>query len=835
MAATSWLVRRRLFRRWTAMVPLALVVGFGGAGAMVALGAADRTAHAYDHYLERADVGDLVVNPSLNTADFDRVVRRLPGVESVTSDALLVATVDLGDLSTDEAGSGFYHVQVRGSVDGRYLAMDRPSLAEGRHPTGTREALVNVDLARDSGIDVGDVLPVSFGYTGETMDIPGPSSGEEQLTVVGIAALPGEVLPDPLYPRYHVVVSPDVARRYDCVPEVPEADATLDQVVAIVFPEGCAVSFRYYSLALDDGHQGVAAALDTVQRATVELTAELPQAALDEGAAYFLVATTPAQEAERVARSLRPTVAALGALGLAAAAVTLVVAGVAAARDLRRAETEQARWWQLGMGAGARTTVLVVPLAVAVAAGLGVAIALSWWLSPIGPVGNVRAVDPSPGRTLSGWTILGAVGLAALLALMMLWLAAASARRAGRPLRREVAAFRPRVAAIGGRPEITEGVRAAYGGRGSGLVVAGAVVAAIALLTVVVFAASLSALISTPAAYGWTWDLAVISNVGYGPIDLDAVEDTLDGHDQVAGWTALSFANSIGLDGELMLSMVRADGDADDDVTVIEGEVPSGDDEVALGLRTAVERGIEVGDEVEVGDAVESRRMTVSGLVVFPALGPYLSDRATPGTGLLLPAGPFEDEDGLLVDMGFIGIDLVDGADPQVVRAALGDDVSRWDLSGDGLLEYDAPIRPPEIDDARSIRTLPAVVGGLVVLAATIGLSFAVVVSVRSRRRELAILRAIGFTDRQVRGSVRVQAIATMVAALGVGVPLGVVAGRVAWRGFASQLGVVPEPSTPLLWLLVTVAGGLVVALVAAAVPARMAARSSPAAGLRSE
>jgi FtsX-like permease family len=410
------------------------------------------------------------------------------------------------------------------------------------------------------------------------------------------------------------------------------------------------------------------------------------------------------------------------------------------------------------------------------------------------------------------------------------------ARRAGRPLRRAEESTRPRVAAVGGRPEITEGVRAAYGGRGSGLVVASAAVAAITFLTIVVFAGSLSALISTPAGYGWTWDLAVIGNVGYGPLDLDAVEETLDEHDEVAGWTALSFNNSVGLNGELLLSMIRFDGDAADDVTVIEGEPPSGDDEVALGLRTAVERGIDVGDVVEVGMAdVETRRVTVSGLVVFPALGPFLSDRATPGTGMLLPSDLFGEGEELSIDMGFVGIKLVDGADPQAVRAALGDDVARWDLSGDGLIEYDAPIRPPEIDDARSIRTLPAVVGGLVVLATTVGLSFAVVVSVRSRRRELAILRAIGFTDRQVRSSVRVQTVAIMIAALVLGVPLGVVAGRLAWRAFASQLGVVPDPSTPGLWVLVTVAGGLVVALLAAAVPARVAARASPAAGLRSE
>ena len=50
------------------------------------------------------------------------------------------------------------------------------------------------------------------------------------------------------------------------------------------------------------------------------------------------------------------------------------------------------------------------------------------------------------------------------------------------------------------------------------------------------------------------------------------------------------------------------------------------------------------------------------------------------------------------------------------------------------------------------------------------------------RRRELAILRSIGFTGRQIRRSVRTQTVATMIAALVIGVPLGVVVGRVTWR-----------------------------------------------------
>jgi ABC-type antimicrobial peptide transport system permease subunit len=116
-----------------------------------------------------------------------------------------------------------------------------------------------------------------------------------------------------------------------------------------------------------------------------------------------------------------------------------------------------------------------------------------------------------------------------------------------------------------------------------------------------------------------------------------------------------------------------------------------------------------------------------------------------------------------------------------------------------------------------------------------VGLSLAVAVSVRARRRELAILRALGFTGRQMRDSVRVQALATMVVALAAGIPVGVALGRLAWRAFADQLGVAAGPVVPLGWIVVTVVGGVAVALVAAALPARVAARVHPATVLRAE
>ena len=74
-----------------------------------------------------------------------------------------------------------------------------------------------------------------------------------------------------------------------------------------------------------------------------------------------------------------------------------------------------------------------------------------------------------------------------------------------------------------------------------------------------------------------------------------------------------------------------------------------------------------------------------------------------------------------------------------------------------------------------------------------------------------------------------------MIAALLIGLPAGVIAGRVLWRAFAEQLGVVPEPASSWGPVLVVAVGGLVLALLAALVPAQLATRVTPAEGLRTE
>ena len=253
---------------------------------------------------------------------------------------------------------------------------------------------------------------------------------------------------------------------------------------------------------------------------------------------------------------------------------------------------------------------------------------------------------------------------------------------------------------------------------------------------------------------------------------------------------------------------------------------------MALGTRTASERGVGVGDHVELGGSVSPHRATVTGLAVLPPLGPFQADRAEAGTGMVLPAAALDP--GVVAPLfTFVGMDLAPGADPAAVVADLRDVFGSRD--GTPPDDYRAPVRPAEIVSVRSMRSAPLLAGGLLAATAMVGLAVAIHVSIRSRRRELAILRALGFTGRQVRTSVRVQAVATMMATLAVGVPLGVAAGRVAWRAFAFRLGVASPPTAPLLLLAATVAGSLALAAAVAILPARIATRINPATALRTE
>lgn len=67
------------------------------------------------------------------------------------------------------------------------------------------------------------------------------------------------------------------------------------------------------------------------------------------------------------------------------------------------------------------------------------------------------------------------------------------------------------------------------------------------------------------------------------------------------------------------------------------------------------------------------------------------------------------------------------------------------------------------------------------------------------------------------------------------GVPIGLVVGRVTWRTYAENLGVVPDPVVSGREIVTFVAATLLLALLVGTVAARRQTRARPGAALRSE
>jgi ABC-type lipoprotein release transport system permease subunit len=144
-------------------------------------------------------------------------------------------------------------------------------------------------------------------------------------------------------------------------------------------------------------------------------------------------------------------------------------------------------------------------------------------------------------------------------------------------------------------------------------------------------------------------------------------------------------------------------------------------------------------------------------------------------------------------------------------------------------------LRPAEIVNYRTMGTTPAILGGGLALGAVVALALTLVASVRRRRRELALLKTLGFVRRQLASAVAWQSSIAVAIGVVIGVPIGIVLGRVLWNLFAHEIDAVPVPSVPGLVIVLIVVGALALANVVAAIPGRMAAGTSTALVLREE
>ena len=172
------------------------------------------------------------------------------------------------------------------------------------------------------------------------------------------------------------------------------------------------------------------------------------------------------------------------------------------------------------------------------------------------------------------------------------------------------------------------------------------------------------------------------------------------------------------------------------------------------------------------------------------------------------------------------GTELADLAPPV---AAADDKTDEW------AVHELTPVTPDAFDRLTEVRSLPWLLAALLGVLAVATMASMLIVTVRRQRRDLAVLRAVGIAGGGVRRIVSVQALVVSAMGLVVGVPLGIIIGRVAWMSVARGLGVVVHTSVPVLWLLAIVVAVIAVDLVSSLLPARSAARLRPAETLRSE
>jgi ABC-type antimicrobial peptide transport system permease subunit len=169
------------------------------------------------------------------------------------------------------------------------------------------------------------------------------------------------------------------------------------------------------------------------------------------------------------------------------------------------------------------------------------------------------------------------------------------------------------------------------------------------------------------------------------------------------------------------------------------------------------------------------------------------------------------------------------------VQAAPGADVEELTELLSERFEADPQATPVTVQNLEQLGRLPGTVAAIVGSVAVLAIANALVVAVRRRGRDLAVLRAIGFTRRQTGASVIVMALAIVILGALVGVPVGVAVGSTLWRATAGGAFVLPDAHVRLPHVVVPVVGAMLVALVAAAVPAARAAARRASDGLRAE
>ncbi len=807
MGVVALVFRSEMRRRWRSWLALVLLTALVGGVALAATAAGRRTASAFPSFVARYgfDVGVYTDGPTPQLS-------RLPLVSSATE----VLGPDSGQ-PTCRCTRPINPTDFGVIVPPRARSIFKLVSGHFPDPNATDQVLASFTLQQGYGIHIGSIVRVPFyaasqasAYSNTVSAPPAPRGPTVALQVVGFEAAEFE-FPSGGAPSYDLYTTPAFAR--------------------VVLPR---TAYGYlYLVNLRHG------------------AADLPRFTA-EANALGAYPENLGSEVASVQASIHPQAMGWWVLAVLAALVGLAVIGQAL---FRQSGVESEDYPTLSAVGVDRRQIVALGMArtlvVAVAGAVG-ALIVATVLSPIAPLGEARTAEPSTGLSFDALVLpLGALAIVAIVLALGIW----PSLKASRTLRTEERSLASHpspvaglIAKMGAPPSMLIGARHALERRSGGGAVPvgsallGTALAVVALCGTGVFGASLSHLTTTPRLYGDPFQINFSdSSGGKGGPD-PALLASLEHDPTVTGLTE-GFATDISIDKATVGAIVATSLKGRLLFSTVNGQLPNGDGQVGLGVKTMREAGVQLGSVVRVtlprpsGAKVTSPFRVVS-QVSFPVLGG--GGLTSLGNGAVFTVGGFEHmacppgtgqvacQHGLFVNA------TAGGLLASFVPGPRGEAAVNHYL--DAYRSIAAPsITPTSLVNFGEAVNFPLIFAAMLAVFGAATLVHLLVVSVSRRRHEIGLLKALGFVNAQVSAAVAWQATTLAVVGTVVGAPLGVVTGRAVWSAFANNLGVVPVSVVELWLIVVLVAGVLAVANLLAVAPALVARRSKPQELLRAQ
>jgi hypothetical protein len=792
--------RAEMRRRWRSWLAIALLISVVGGFVLAAAAAGRRTETAFPRFVA-AHGFDAVVYANLPVPK----VAELPGVTSFTQLVVPYSGEQTCACVHPINAINLGVVSVTGRSPFNLVSGHLPD------PSASDQVLASFTLQQDYGVQLGTVIHVPFYASSQVSAVnnatgapPQPAGPTVALRVVGFEATETE-FPSGTTPTYVLYTT----RAF--------AQTVLSRT---------ATKYLYY-VRLRHGasdiprFEGAANNLNLGSGSGVGYSNENAQAAAIEA-------------------SIHPQAIGWWILAALAALVGLAVVGQALARQSIVESEDYPTMAALGVDRRQLVTLGVARNLVVSLAGAAGAVAIAAALSPLAPLGEARSAETSTGVTFDTFVLLlGAIFTVAVVLALGLWPAVrASQVRFGGDRVPDIrrSSIVARVAATGAPPSAVIGVRHALErGRGAASVpvaiaLFGTVLAVLALCATAVFGASLSHLTATPKLYGDPFQLSF--NPNGGPSD-PALLTSLEHDGAVTGITTWPGGGEISINNKQVGTVAATAIRGPILFSLVDGHLPIGDYQIGLGVTTMRQLGAHLGSVVTLSGRSNGKQRTLPFRVVSQLSFPVMAGEIVSlGTGALITTAGLENAvcpPGLQraacqqmfeeQSNGGILASVVSG--PRG-RAAINHYLNAYSSVAT------VPATPRSLINFGQAVNFPLIFGVVLAVFGVATLVHLLVVSVSRRRREIGLLKVLGFVNGQVVSAVAWQATTVALVGIVIGVPLGVVIGQAIWRAFTDNLGAVPVSVVPILLLGGLVAGVLAVANLIAIAPALVAKRSKP-------